>query len=283
MADVIQRSDGTAAASPRLRRIVHRQFDPSAWAGKGLSPANRFLVAAIIAATILAILRTEPLLADGRDALLNGLDMLFGTIFVTEYALRLWAAGEAPRFAGLRGRLRYAFTPGALIDAAVVIATFAPMIASGLVSLRLLRVVAILRFARLGRFSTAVRHLTRAVSDRRDELLLTVLLGFALIIGGATAMWLAEGDAQPDKFGSIPRAMWWAAVTLTTIGYGDVFPVTILGKFIAVIVAIAGIGLIAMPAGILAAAFSDAIQRSRNAERPCDTASDPRDGSQPDA
>lgn len=283
MGDAIQRSERTAAAFPRLRQIFHRQLEPSAWPGKGLSPANRFLVSAIIAATILAILRTEPLLADGRDALLNGLDMLFGTIFLTEYALRLWTAGEAPRFAGLRGRLRYALTPGALIDAAVVVATFAPMIASGLVSLRLLRVVAILRFARLGRFSTAVRHLTRAVSDRRDELLLTVLLGFALIIGGATAMWLAEGDAQPDKFGSIPRAMWWAAVTLTTIGYGDVFPITILGKFIAVIVAIAGIGLIAMPAGILAAAFSDAIQRSRNAATSRDAALDAHDGGESDA
>ncbi|PSJ40552.1 ion transporter [Allosphingosinicella deserti] len=258
--------------APRLRRRLHRQLDPAAWNRKGLSPTNRFLVLLIIAATLLAILRTEPMIADGRETLLNGIDMLFGSIFLAEYAARLWVAGDSPRFRGPGGRLRYALTPGALLDAAVVAATLAPMVASGFVSLRLLRVIAILRFARLGRFSTAVRHLTEAVSERRDELMLTVLLAFALIILGATAMWLAEGHAQPDKFGSIPRAMWWAAVTLTTIGYGDVFPITILGKFIAVIVAIAGIGLIAMPAGILAAAFSDAIQRGR-AAAPCDPGS----------
>ena len=262
------RASTQTRATPRLRGLLHRQLDPAARNRKGLSPTNRVLVLLILAATLLAILRTEPLIADGRETLLNGLDLLFGTIFLAEYAARLWVAGDSPRFRGPGGRLRYALTPGALLDATAVAATLAPVVASGFVSLRLLRVIAILRFARLGRFSTAVRHLTQAVSERRDELMLTVLLAFALIILGATAMWLAEGHAQPDKFGSIPRAMWWAAVTLTTIGYGDVFPITIVGKFIAVIVAIAGIGLIAMPAGILAAAFSDAIQRGRIA--PCD-------------
>src|SRR5690606_28477353 len=95
------------------------------------------------------------------------------------------------------------------------------------------------------------------------ELCFTVAIALVLIVLGASAMWAAEGALQPEKFGSIPRAMWWAAVTLTTIGYGDVYPVTALGKLIAVAVALAGIGLIAMPAGILAAAFSDALQRSR--------------------
>lgn len=248
-----------------LRRRIHRQLEPAVWPGKGLSPTNLFLVVTIVFATLVAILRTEPLIEAGRVRWFDAADLCLGTLFVLEYGLRIWSAGEDPRFRGVSGRLRYAVAPAALIDLAVIVATFAPMLASGLVSLRMLRVITIVRFARLGRFSSALRHLTQAVSERRDELLLTVLLGFALIVCGATAMWLAEGDAQPDKFGSIPRAMWWAAVTLTTIGYGDVYPVTILGKVIAVAVAIGGIGLIAMPAGILAAAFSDAIQRSRAA------------------
>jgi voltage-gated potassium channel len=248
-----------------LRRVAYRQLEPAAWSGPGLSLANKLLVVIILLATLTAILRTEPTLTAGREQMFDLVDLCFGSIFVVEFVLRLWAVQEDPRHRGVRGAVRYILKPAALIDIAVIVATFAPMLASGLVSLRLLRVITVLRFARLGRFSSALRHLTVAVSDRRDELLLTVLLGIALIIGGATAMWLAEGDAQADKFGSIPRAMWWAAVTLTTIGYGDVYPVTILGKVIAVAVAIGGIGLIAMPAGILAAAFSDAIQRSREA------------------
>jgi voltage-gated potassium channel len=262
-----------------LRRRAYRQLEPGAWPRKGLSPLNLVLVAIILLATVVAILRTEPTIEAGRHHWFDVADVCFGTIFVAEFGLRIWSAGEDPHYRGFLGRVSYVIRPASLIDMVVIVATFAPMLASGLVSLRMLRVITIVRFARLGRFSSALRHLTQAVSERRDELLLTLLLGFGLIVCGATAMWLVEGDAQPDKFGSIPRAMWWAAVTLTTIGYGDVYPVTIFGKVIAVGVAIGGIGLIAMPAGILAAAFSDAIQRSRSAiaagEGGCDG---PRDG-----
>jgi voltage-gated potassium channel len=114
-----------------------------------------------------------------------------------------------------------------------------------------------------------MRHLTQALRERRYELSLTAFLAAFVMTFGAAALWWAEGEIQPDKFGSIPRAMWWATVTLTTIGYGDVFPVTPLGKVFAGLVAVAGIGLIALPTGILAAAFSDALQRERNARPDC--------------
>ena len=85
-------------------------------------------------------------------------------------------------------------------------------------------------------------------------------LAVTVLVFGATALHLIEGDLQPDKFGSIPRAMWWSVITLTTIGYGDVYPITVLGKIFAALVAVAGIGLIAMPTGILASAFSEAVR-----------------------
>jgi voltage-gated potassium channel len=170
---------------------------------------------------------------------------------------------EGPKYQGAFGRIRYALTLGAIVDLGVVLVSLLPFVAGSLFPLRLLRLFAIVRFAKLGRLSAAMRHLTGAIVERRHEIILTILFAMTLIIIGASAMWLAEGDVQPDKFGSIPRSMWWAAITLTTIGYGDVYPITVPGKIIAVMVAVAGIGLIAMPAGILAAAFSEAMARSR--------------------
>lgn len=224
---------------------------------------NWLLVISIIAATVMAIVQTEPIIVSGREDLFDLANIAFGLLFLTEYLIRIWCCAENEKYRGLRGHLRYLVTFGALIDLGVVLVSLAPMVVGSLFPLRVLRLFAIVRFAKLGRFSSAMRHLAGAVIERRYELFLTMLIAFTLIIIGAAAMWWAEGDVQPDKFGSIPRAMWWAAITLTTIGYGDVYPVTIAGKVIAIFVAVAGIGLIAMPAGILASAFSDAMARSR--------------------
>ena len=130
--------------------------------------------------------------------------------------------------------------------------------------LRMARLGRILRLAKLGRMSRALEHLSEAVSSRREELLLSLMAGFFLMVVAATALYLAEGAIQPDKFGSILRALWWSVATMTTIGYGDVYPVTPLGKVLAAITAIFSIGFIALPTGILASAFSDAVQRHKS-------------------
>lgn len=252
-----------AGGEARLRRRVFAQLEPSARSGRGLSALNRALVVVILVAVVAAILQTEARIVAGREGLFRLVELSLGGVFAVEYITRIWVCVEDPRFAGKAGRLRYALTPGALIDLAVALVSLAPVQSGALLPLRLLRVLSILRFVRVGRFSREAGYLLEALRARSYELCFTVAIALVLIVLGATAMWVAEGALQPEKFGSIPRAMWWAAVTLTTIGYGDVFPVTTAGKLIAVAVALAGIGLIAMPAGILAAAFSDALQKSR--------------------
>lgn len=257
------------ASDPRtnLRWRLHRQLDPRAWPSAGLSPLNKLLVVVILMGTGLVIAETEPLLAAPYSALFAGMELALGTFFVVEYLLRLWTAPEsAPGAPAWRSRFRFVTSVSGLIDLLVIVATFVPFLGPEALTLRLLRLLRLLQLAKLGRMSLAMRHLIGAVRSRRHELALTVILAVAVMIVGATALFWLESEAQPDKFGSIPRALWWSVVTLTTIGYGDVFPITPAGKIVAALVAFAGIGLIAMPTGILAAALSDAAQKNRREE-----------------
>lgn len=250
-----------------LRRRAYETLEPHPGGRPGLSRVNKFLVACIIVASAFAILETEPALLDGNETLFRTAELAFGTIFSIEYLARLWIAPELPAYAGRRfPRLRYAASLPAIIDLLAIVPTLASLgMGGGSVLLRFFRVLRILRLAKLGRMSDAWQDVVEALRSRRYELLLTIsVAGFVLLVA-STLMYFAEGLAQPEKFGSIPRAMWWCIITLTTVGYGDVYPVTVLGQFMAGFVALAGIGLIAMPTGILAAAFSDVVQRRRAA------------------
>jgi voltage-gated potassium channel len=240
-----------------------------------LSPANLFLAILIVVTVAAAILETEPLVEDGRQWLFGRMEIIVGAIFGVEYVLRLWIAPENPRFAKHRfPRLRYALTPIAIIDLiAILPALFAVGGAQSLV-LRFFRVVRMLRLAKLGRTSRAWDQIRDALYERRYEFALILgLLAIAVLISGSLLYW-AEADAQPDKFGSIPRALWWAIVTLTTIGYGDAYPVTGLGKLFAGFIAITGVMLVALPTGLFAASFTEGMQRHRDRAR----SANPKDG-----
>lgn len=250
--------------SSRVRRKLYVQLDPPRWPGHGLSPLNALLCLAILVATLVAILETEPLVVRGRDHLFRAAEVAFGLFFAAEYLARIWVLAEADDPGPVwRRRLRFMFSPAGLIDLAVIATSFAPFLTQNAQMLRLLRLFRIVRLAKLGRMSSAMRHLGDAVASRRMELGLTAGLGAGLMVTGASLLYWIEGEVQPDKFGSIPRSLWWAVITLTTTGYGDSYPVTPAGKLVAAAVAICGIAVIALPAGIFASAFSDAVQRGR--------------------
>lgn len=216
----------------------------------------RLLILLILISTLVAILETEEALLARWGALFMALEAVFTLLFTVEYALRIWSAAE-----GDRSRLAYALTPSSLIDLVVVLASLAPFIGANVMMLRLLRVARMLRLAKLGRFSRALETLHRALKSRASHLFATFSMALVFLLISASLMYWAEGMAQPDRFGSIPRAMWWAAVTMTTVGYGDVVPSSALGKVIAGLTSMGGIILIAIPTGILAATFSDELTR----------------------
>ena len=251
-------------ADHALRKAAYRHLEPAAWPKKGLSPVNIFLVILIIVAVVQAVIETEPLIAQGREQTFRYVEFSIGMIFLVEYVARVWVAVENPRFASFRfPRLRYMISPIAIIDLLAVVPTFFAFGGAPNLLLRFFRVLRMLRLAKLGRTSDAWQDIRHAVYDRRHEFALILGLLVITILVSGSLLYVAEADAQPDKFGSIPRALWWAIVTLTTVGYGDAYPVTVLGRFLAGIIAITGVTVIALPTGIFAASFSDAMDRRR--------------------
>jgi voltage-gated potassium channel len=257
----------TTPPTPTWRRRLYRELEPAAREEEGLSRLNRGIIAAILISVISAVLESEPLVVSGRERLFRALDIGFGVLFLVEYCARLWTCVEAPRFGpGLRGRLRFARTPGALIDLFALLPLFVLAVGAEVYLLRMVRLLRVLRVARLGRFSRVLDALGQAVHSRRYELWMSVAIAAVLLLVSSTALYIVEGHVQPEQFGSIPRAMWWSVATLTTVGYGDSYPITVIGRAFAGVTALTGIGLIAMPTGILASAFSDALQRQRTAD-----------------
>jgi voltage-gated potassium channel len=248
----------------QLRRWLYINLQPSAWPKEGLSPLNRIITALIFFAVAVAILETEPTISEGRGWFFRGTEAILAVVFTAEYLSRLWIAVENPAYGpGWRGRLRYAVSFYAIIDLLALLPLLVTFFGNESFLLRLVRLVRILRLARLGRFSTAIGAIMDAVRSRRFEMLTSLCVAFLLLLVSSTVLYILEGGLQPEHFGSIPRTMWWSIATLTTVGYGDVYPLTPLGKIFAGVTAITGIGLIALPTGILAGAFSDVMAKQR--------------------
>ncbi|WP_299439915.1 ion transporter [uncultured Rhodospira sp.] len=262
-----------------VRARLARQLDPALRTAPGLSPTNWAVCALIVAAMLLAVLATEPTLRTGRETLFLSLEIVLTSLLALEYAARVWTSVENP---AVTSRLAYIRSPAALFDLAAVLVVFITAFGTEGFLLRLAMLLRVLRIARLGRFSRAFEAVVTAVASRATELALSMGVAALLLLVSSAMLYLVEGATQPEAFGSIPRAMWWSVATLTTVGYGDVYPVTPLGRAFAALTAVTGIGLIAMPTGILASAFSDAFQAQRNPSDTADTVADTLPKKDPD-
>jgi voltage-gated potassium channel len=160
-------------------------------------------------------------------------------------------------------------TPLALVDLLSVLPFYLPFVGVDLRSLRAVRLFRVFRIVKLGRYSKALNLLGRVLVSRKAELVMTIFALLVLMVLASSLMYFAEHDAQPESFSSIPAAMWWAVATLSTVGYGDIYPVTFAGKLLAAVVAVLGIGMFALPAGLLGSAFVEEIQRTPTGPQRC--------------
>jgi voltage-gated potassium channel len=228
--------------------------------GIGLA-LNRFLIALIVVTLTATVIESVPDLAKAYALPLSVIEWAATLIFSLEYVARFWSAAEHPLFkrGPLSGRLRFVLSfPGAIDLAAILPFWLSVFIAS---DFRILLVLRLVRFFKLTRYSPAMRSLLDALYSERRALTgcFVILLGTALI--AASLMHLAERTAQPERFGTIPDALWWAIVTLGTIGYGDVVPVTVLGRILAGFTICTGLLMMALPVGIFATAFANEVHR----------------------
>jgi voltage-gated potassium channel len=246
-----------------MRSRVAKALDINLAIKPGLSWVNWLIVVMIGLSAFVVVLETEVTIFEPNRNLFFFIEMFFLAFFVIEYGLRVWVSVENERN---KTRLHYIVRPVALIDLFVILTMAFTLIGIEGALLRLMRLFRLMRVMKLGKYSSALVNIGNAISARRFELIVSLSVAFVLLLVSAAALYLLEGEVQPEAFGSIPRAMWWAMATLTTVGYGDVVPVTLGGRFFAMLTAVTGVGLIAMPAGILASAFSEAIQK-RNAAR----------------
>lgn len=247
---------------PGIQSVLYEKFYP-ATPPRSMSPLNAFLSGLIIACSLVVVLETEPAIVNSNQQVFILLDCLFACVFIIEYVVRLWVIGCDPRYSGIIGRLKYMVTPMAVIDLLSIVPFFFVAFSNNFFLLRVARLFRMISLAKFSRYSRAMTEFADVLNSRRSELLLSLGIVLAVLLLASAVMYEVEGVAQPEAFGSIPRALWWGVMTLTTVGYGDVTPHTVLGKFCCGATAIAGVGLIAMPTGIVAAAFSETFSRMR--------------------
>jgi voltage-gated potassium channel len=252
-----------ASAYRRARHFMYEMFltpeietEAERWVRGGLTIL-------IILSVLMVVLETVPSLAASYGRAFHVGEAVTVAIFTVEYLLRLWAAVEDPRYARpLLGRLRYMVSFFALVDLIAILPFYMPHVMQlDLRFVRGLRLVRLVRVFKLGRYSASLSMYGRIFREKGHELLVSLALLLLLLLMASSLMYFIEHEAQPQQFASIPASMWWGIITLTTIGYGDVVPVTALGRVLGSIIAVIGVGFVALPSAILVSGMLEQIER----------------------
>ena len=249
----------------RTAEVLHSSQDKSR-----LARIVDYTLIALIALNVLAVvLESVPEIRESLLAVFVAFELFSVALFTVEYVMRVWSVTESsedPRYRDrFRGRLRYMISPMALIDLLAILPFYLAFFVS--VDLRFLRVLRLLRILKLTRYSSATNMLIDVFREEARVIGASMFVLLLLLVVASSCIYLVEHNVQPEGFGTIPRSMWWAIITMTTVGYGDVVPVTALGKTIGAFMGVIGIGMVALPAGILASGFNNALHSRRKVLR----------------
>ena len=223
-----------------------------------------FIISLITVNVLVVIIETEESVLDEYGYLFTPFEVFSIIIFTAEYIGRIVVCKLNPKYNNSRfGIIRFLFTPMMLVDLAAILPFFLPFVVADVRFIRIIRLLRLFRLFKLARYSDPMQTLGNVFKSKAGDLAVAFFILFIVLIFASSLMYYAENEAQPELFSSIPSSMWWGVITLTTIGYGDVYPVTIAGKVIGAGVAILGIAVYAIPTGIMASAFTEELRKQR--------------------
>jgi voltage-gated potassium channel Kch len=247
-----------------VRQKVHALLFPGEYGGRLSQTLEMFLIFWIVLSVLSIVLESVDSIRVHFAAHFAWLDTASFIVFATEYALRVYAYPEENRSASpAQQRFRFIKSPSGLLDLVAILPFMLEMLLGGAVDLRFLRIVRMVRLLKLGRYSSASDTMFAVIRKETPVLLAALFMITLLVFMMAAFGYLLERDAQPDKFENIPQSIYWAVITLASVGYGDISPVTPGGRLITVVLALVGIGLFAIPAAIMASGFTDQLRMNR--------------------
>lgn len=240
-----------------IRNWTYRLF--AAEKGGRIGYFTDLFIMILIAVNVGAVmLETVDVLSARHGELFYWFEIFSVITFTIEYVARIWSAVEHSHYNGMViGRLSFASRPLLIVDLLAILPFYLAMVGVGadLRFLRSLRLVRLLRLLKLARYSKALQALAVVLHKKKPDIMVALYVDTILLVVASSCMYYVESQAQPDVFTSIPQTLWWGVVTLTTVGYGDVVPVTLLGQLFGALTAVLGIGMFALPASILASGF----------------------------
>lgn len=257
------------ARKHRLRRIVHRYLESATEDDTASWIVDICLVGLIAASVAAVILESIPAVEQRFTAELYWFEIVTISVFTIEYLLRVWSSVELESLdpeRPFRSRLRFIVSFHAVVDLLAILPFYLLLFGTfANVDTRFLRAIRLVRVLKLTRYFSALNLLIIAVRENSRALGASFLILVTVMLFAASGMYYFERQSQPVDFGSIPAAMWWAFATLTTVGYGDVTPITVGGKIFGAMITVVGIGMVALPTSILASGYSQQLKLSTEA------------------
>lgn len=244
-----------------FKHKIYNLLDKGAHGSKINLWFDYFIMALILLNVIAIIFETVPAIEQPFHKFFKFFELFSISVFTIEYLLRIYISDLThPSSSRTKSAMRFMFSTYGIIDLVAILPFYLPFIMNlDLRFLRILRVMRFFRILKLNRYNNSLNIIWEVMQEKKEELTITVTLTVLILIIASILMYYIEGDVQPDKFPNVLACLWWAIATLTTVGYGDVYPVTGFGRVVSGFIALLGIGLVALPTGLLSAGFMEKV------------------------